>query len=216
MDAIVVNLSHPRMKDEKDPKIQRLRNKLFEKAAMLEEQEEELTKKRATLVKDETPQKLMAYYTLAGRIGQDWESIPFEDRQALVNGLVKGVFLDEMTSHWLRLEVEWLDPQWGTERIYLFRHNGGHKSWADAENDIIRKLYPEAPREEILEKLPRRTWASIIIQARKLGVQRRNLTSFSDIPQTLSLEDLTFMKEAGIAIGATSCHKWETVDRRQS
>ncbi len=159
----------------------------------------------------------MAYYLLADRIAQDWESIPFEDRQALSNGLVKGVYLDEMTSHWLRLEVEWLDPQWGTERTYVFRRKSAHKEWTEEENEVIRTLYPEVAREEILEKLPRRTWAEIIIQARKLKVNRlRNLVSAFAVSDTLSVEDLTFMQEAGIAVGETSCHKWEIVDRLRS
>jgi hypothetical protein len=218
MDGIVDSLSLPRIKKAKEDEKQTrtLKQKLAERYAKLEEQKEELEKKRATLLKDETPQKLMAYYTLADRIAEDWENIPFADRQALANGLVKGVYLDEMTAHWLRLEVEWLDPQWGTERTYIFRCKSAHKEWTEAENDNIKTLYPDAPREELLQTLPRRTWAGIIIQARKLGVQRHNLKSFCDIPQTLSLEDIAFMKEAGIAVDETSCHKWESVDPPRS
>jgi hypothetical protein len=211
MDGILVTLSLPAEKVKKS-----LREKLAAKYGALEEQKAELEEKQTGMQGDQTINKLMEYYQLADKIGQEWEHIPFADKQALADVLVKGVYIDEMTGHWLRLEVEWLDPQWGTEYTYLFRPRGGHKNWTDAENEIIGEFYPYAPREEILAKMPRRTWAAIIIQARKLHVTRaRNLVSECGIPDTLSMEDLAFMKEAGIHDDLkTSCANWETVHPR--
>ncbi len=208
MDGILTTLSLPADKLKKS-----LREKLASKYEVLEKQKEELEGKLAALQIDQTTKKLMEYYLLAKRIGQEWENIPFVDKQALTEVLVKGVYLDEMTVHWLCLEVEWLDPQWGTEHTYIFRSKGGHKTWTDAENEIIGELYPYAPREELLEKMSRRTWAAIILQARKLKVNRsRNLVSTCGIPDTMSMEDLAFMKEVGIS-DELLCHNWETVHR---
>lgn len=210
MDGIVTTLSLPPEKLKKH-----LREKLAEKYSLLEEQKAELEEKRAMMHSDQKTQKLMEYYALADTLAENWEMIPFVDKQSLAEVLVKGVYLDEMTAHWLRLEVEWLDPQWGTERVYIFRPGGAHKTWTDNENEIISEMYSYAPREEILTNMPRRSWAAIVIQARKLKVNRpRHLVSTCGIPDTVSMEDLTFMKEASIVKNETSCHKWETVRQR--
>ncbi|HLI09122.1 MAG TPA: recombinase family protein [Ktedonobacteraceae bacterium] len=207
MEGILVSLSLPPDKLKKA-----LREKLAAKYDVLEQQKEELEAKKQSLNTDQKTKKLMEYYLLADQLGTQWEQVPFADRQSLADVLVKGVYLDEMTGHWLRLEVDWLDPQWGTERTYIFRPGGAHKTWTDEENEIIGELYPHAAREEILAKLPRRTWAAIIVQARKLKVNRaRHLISTCSIPDTVSMEDIAFMKAVGITMGETSCHTWETV-----
>ncbi|GHO57880.1 hypothetical protein [Ktedonobacter robiniae] len=100
----------------------------------------------------------MSYYTLADRLAGEWERIPFVERRSLAEVIVKGVYLDEMTAHWLRFEVQWLDPQWGTEYTY----RGGHKTWTERENAFIRDLFPSAPREDLLANMPRRSWSAII------------------------------------------------------
>lgn len=210
MEGILFSLSLPA-----DKLKEKLREKLAAKYDVLAEQKEELEAKQEALHTDEKTKKLMEYYMLADRLGTEWERVPFEDKQSLADVLVKGVYLDEMTAHWLRLEIDWLDPQWGTERIYIVRSGGAHKTWTDAENEIIGEFYPYAPREELLAKMPRRSWAAIIIQARKLGVTRpRNLVSTCGIPNTVSMEDLAFMKEADIKVGEPSCHTWETVHQQ--
>lgn len=211
LEGILVSLSLPADKVKKN-----LREKLAAKYDMLEKQKEELEAKQASLHSDQKTKQLMTYYRLADRLGCEWERVPFAEKQSLADVLVKGVYLDEMTGHWLRLEVEWLDPQWGTERTYIFRPGGAHKTWTDAENEIIGEFYPYAPREEILAKMPRRTWAAIVIQARKLHVTRPySGVSGCEVPETMSLEDVAFMQEAGIRLGEQSCHKWETVHQRQ-
>jgi hypothetical protein len=122
-----------------------------------------------------------------------------------------------MTAHWLRFEVQWLDPQWGTEYTYLYRQGGGHKTWTERENAFIRDLFPCAPREDLLASMPRRSWSAIMQQARKLNIRRkRNLVSTCGIPENISMEDIAFMKEAGIAMGERSCHKWERVRQLRS
>jgi DNA invertase Pin-like site-specific DNA recombinase len=216
-DALVASLLDPKLKDEQDPKIKRFRDKLIEKGVMLEGQKEELEKKRESLHSDETSKKLMEYYALAEQLAEHWDTIAFEDKQALVEVLVKGVYLDHMTNHWLRLEVEWLDPQWGTERIYLYRSNGRHKSWTPEEDAIIKQFYEEAPREEVMAKLPTRSWQAITQQANSFGLKRNlSLVSPSELPLGLSMEDIAFMQQVGIQAAATYCHKWESVHRLQS
>ncbi len=104
-----------------------------------------------------------------------------------------------MTAHWLRFEVEWLDPQWGTERTYIFREGGAHKTWTEAENALVREHFQQTPREEVSAMMPRRSWAAIMIQARRLKVNsKRNLPAIVAFLSQVSVDDLAFMREAGI------------------
>ncbi len=90
MNGILTTLSLPPEKLKKS-----LREKLAEKYDVLEEQKHELEEKRARIYTDQTTKRLMEYYVLADRLAQEWENIPFADKQALAEVLVKGVYLDE-------------------------------------------------------------------------------------------------------------------------
>lgn len=210
MDGILATLSLPPEKLKKS-----LREKCVAQYSALEENKNELEAQLTSMDTDQESQKLMDYYSLVHRLSRGWERIPFVERQSLAEVIVKGVYLDEMTAHWLRFEVQWIDPQWGTEYTYLYRKGGGHKTWTESENALIRDLFPSAPRENILAKMPRRSWSAIMQQARKLNIRRkRNLVSTCGIPEYMSMEDIAFMKEAGIVLGERSCHTWESVRRQ--
>jgi predicted site-specific integrase-resolvase len=207
MRGIIASLSLPPEKLRKS-----LREKLAEDYDTLEEAKAELEEKRATLQSDKKLKTHLEYHLLLENLELKHEAMIFTDKQELVTLTAEKVYLDEMTAHWLRLEVEWRNPEWGTERIYLFRQGGAHKTWTDKENEIISELISDTPREEILPKMPRRSWSAILQQAHKLGVKRkRNVVSHCDILDYMSMEDVAFMQEAGIAMSERLCHKWETV-----
>jgi len=212
MRGIIASLSLPPEKLKNS-----LREKLAEDYDELEETKAKLEEKRATLQSDKKLKTHLEYHLLLENLELKHDVMIFTDKQELVTLTAEKVYLDEMTAHWLRLDVEWRNPEWGTERIYLFRPGGAHKTWTDKENEIIAELISDTPREEILPKMPRRSWSAILQQARKLGVERkRNVVSHCDIPDYMSMEDVAFMQEAGIAMSERLCHKWETVRQRRS
>lgn len=47
------------------------------------------------------------------------------------------------------------------------------KRWSAIEDDIVRRLYPTAERQDILDALPGRTWQQIIQRAKHLHVRRK-------------------------------------------
>ena len=46
--------------------------------------------------------------------------------------------------------------------------------WLKVEEEIIRTHYPTAPRAEIVELIPNRTWGQIGVHARTMGVHRNS------------------------------------------
>lgn len=53
--------------------------------------------------------------------------------------------------------------------------NGRKSNFSPTEDDIIRKMYEDASKEEILAELPGRSWSSIASRAGRLGVLRRDV-----------------------------------------
>ena len=70
---------------------------------------------------------------------------------------------------------------------------------------MLREDYPTARRIDILERLPRRSWSSIRGQANKLKLIRRTRREYlPEIPEDVSLNDITFMHEHGLTLDLES------------
>jgi hypothetical protein len=82
--------------------------------------------------------------------------------------------------------------------MLVHRSKGVHPEWIDEEREIVRELYPSAPREEILQALPTKTWRSIRTEAIRLGVSR-TVKLQGEYPSTLTWLDVVFMRDQGIS-----------------
>src|SRR5258708_4407921 len=47
------------------------------------------------------------------------------------------------------------------------------KLWKPKENDILRKFFTKASRQELLELLPQRSWGAIVARGERLGLKRK-------------------------------------------
>ncbi len=54
-------------------------------------------------------------------------------------------------------------------------NSGKEKAWTSEEKEILRALWPSAPRREVEAILPNRTWKGIQLLARRLGVRRQRV-----------------------------------------
>jgi DNA invertase Pin-like site-specific DNA recombinase len=140
--------------------------------------------------------KYASFQTELLRIIPVWDKIPFAKRKEFVNLLVKRAVVEVVAPHWVRLTISWLHPAWTTDIMDIRRTRGAKPIWTEEERAIIREKYPDRPREEILELLPNKSWASIKNEALMLGV-RRTLTTPSNcaIPIFLSFADWQFMQK---------------------
>jgi len=44
--------------------------------------------------------------------------------------------------------------------------------WSKEEDSLLKKYYPESPKEQVLKMLPKRTWRAITTRASQMGVKR--------------------------------------------
>ncbi|HEY3991719.1 MAG TPA: hypothetical protein VGM01_02460, partial [Ktedonobacteraceae bacterium] len=101
-----------------------------------------------------------------------WPEYTFEHRRNLINFVVKEVVLDHMSTHWVRIQVLWLNEEWGREEIFYRRRKGARKIWATEEDETLKKHYPSMPSQELMKLLPERTWQSIRLRASLYKISR--------------------------------------------
>jgi len=141
-------------------------------------------------------QTYLKYKDLIVKMGKYWERYPFEDRQALVALLVKKVYLEPLSGHFLKMTIEW--KEFPEDVGIIRRAMSCSLRWTPQEDQTVRELYPAAPANVILDALPRRSWIAIVSRAFTLKVSR--VGKHEPPTQTdMSTEDLHVIEQYGIS-----------------
>jgi hypothetical protein len=128
-----------------------------------------------------------------------WKDLPLERKRRFIGLITQSITISEASMHFLRLDIVWTGPYGCTDTGYIFRRNGTGGMYTEAENAIIRALYPIADRAVILERLPHRSWISILEQARRLKLSRNRARGNSaGVHEDISLNDLKVMQALGV------------------
>ena len=148
-----------------------------------------------------------------------WPKYDFKKRRNLINFIIKEVVVDSMSTHWLRVQVLWLNEEWGREEMFYLRKSGKRKEWIDEEKEVLRANYASMSYMELMALLPDKSWKSIYDKGRYgLGITRIAATGRpkpreggeESIPRWVincSYTDLQFMQEQGIDHNAR-CTNW--------
>jgi hypothetical protein len=146
IDGLFLTLQSPKLKqEERDEYIEERRRLIRRREAA----QNELT--------IQTPiQVYLKYKDLILKMGKYWERYPFADRQSLVALLVRRVYLEPLSHHFMRLTIEWKEfPQ---DVGIIWRRNADSLYWEREEDQTLREMYPTEPAEAIQQAFPRRTW----------------------------------------------------------
>jgi hypothetical protein len=143
---------------------------------------------------------------------RDWHSWKFEKQQRLVRLIVEHATIEELTPHMLKLVVLFSEPVNTVMTFHIYRARGSKSAYTPEENATLRRLYPTADRAIVLEKLPSRTWESIIIQATtELHLERNTRANTSDIPKNLTYSDAQLLRSLGLPVQPLDQPIW-TID----
>jgi hypothetical protein len=94
----------------------------------------------------------------------------------------------------MKLTIEWSPVLAGENYIefaLFLRMLKATPRWTTEEKAIVRDMFPQSPKSDILAALPRRSWHAITLRARGKSTPQT-------IMDTLSLEDLVVINEYGI------------------
>jgi hypothetical protein len=165
------------------------------------EERRKLIKRREALQKELTIQSpvevYLRYKDLIEKMGKYWERYPFGDRQALVALLVKRVYLEPLSHHFMKMTIEWkaFPPDVGI----IWRRNADTIHWEPEEDQILREMYWTEPPETILQALPRRTWSAVQARASHLRI-RRLMKPGGVVHKKMSQEDWEVVENYGICL----------------
>ncbi len=152
----------------------------------------------------------------SGTLHAQWNAMSIERKHELIRLVTEDIILEKVADNWLKLTIIWhksmsKDAQ-STHTIvdtaYILRRTASSIEWTDAENQIMRDLYETAPRMDILERLPHRTWDSMYDQAEVLGLSRKPQRSGTAIPSYMSLEDVAFIQKQGVPLDTPTKKVW--------
>jgi Resolvase, N terminal domain len=154
-------------------------------------------------------QVYVQYKDLIDKMGKYWERYPFEDRQALVALLIRRVYLEPLSHHFMKMTIAW--KEFPSDVGILWRRNADSMYWEDEDDSILAEMYPTEPPEAIQQALPHRTWVSIRTRASRLHIRRLKKPG-GILYKDMSLEDLQVAENYGIPmenVGESLFAQWE-------
>ena len=143
-----------------------------------------------------------------------WPQYTFEKRRSLINFLIREVIIDTVSTHWVRIQVQWLHEEWAQEEMYWYRTRGRNVHWTEEELAIIQEHYATTPKLQLLALLPHRGWHGIrsagarLKIAREQGATTRGEEPLKDLDICTSYSDLQFMQSMGIPLNVQRTN-WE-------
>ena len=101
-----------------------------------------------------------------------WESMPVAGRKRLVRLLVGEANMVEVSPHFIRLDVTLIAPLRQAVIVFIYRPHGSRLLWTGDEIKTLRKLYPSASKQAVMEALPVHSWDALKAKAIELGLSR--------------------------------------------
>jgi len=187
--------------EEKKELKQRLKQLIVDQINTLEIERRKLIQAKNTLA-EEAASDLGTLDKELENLEEQWPNLTFAKRRSFINFLVREVVIDTMSTHWLRVQVLWLQEQWGREEMYYYRNSGRRKEWSHEEEELVRAHYTTMPKPTLMHLLPDRGWDAIRCYALSLGLTRtlrgRPVGETVGGDDRTSYTDLQFIKKQGI------------------
>ena len=156
----------------------------------------ELTLKKSRA--QQAARELAAFTNKLGDVPAVWKELGIEKQRRFVALITEKITLTKPSPNWLQLTIQWLWPDMPLDILYIWQRGSRSEAWTDEENSILRTLYSHADRGTILQALPSHSWSAILQRAVDLGVSRAYQRNDNTLHRFLSVEDATFMAQAGI------------------
>jgi len=203
-------------KEDEDNPVTVIYNRIQELRAQKRELEEK--KKRSNVL--EGQEEVQQFYTVLENVKEEWPKLTIEQKQKLIKLLTTKVELMPCSMHWYKLTIHWIGPVCNRPDVaYIWRMRPKAQPTLETwELDLIREYYPTCNMEYLLERMPNRTWDSIIGGAFSIGVKREKSDRGKGkraISTNVSWEDIIFFpdKEKAIAMAREAiedCTKHKT------
>lgn len=158
-------------------------------------------------------QQRRTYKKLIQEVGECWdEVVELEEVPVMVRSFVDKVVLAILSPRFYTLTIHWSDPEWGVEKAVCIRRHHTSVEWSLEEDEILRQCYSAMSRMEVLQRLPDRTWKTIIFRATQLRVRRQVRENDAKSPTLICWSDWQMLQRCSISqeefLNGTFCPKF--------
>ena len=149
-----------------------------------------------------------------------WSDKPFELKKSILSLLIKRVMIDQMSTKFFCVCIQWKYKEWGIEKTYLSQVGGGRKEWTEEELSLLQLTYDDhketKDRFVLMQALPDRSWRSIHHMIANLGMNpgkgrgKGNGIRFKREQiehSALSWKDMQWLKENGLTYKSISLNQ---------
>ena len=133
------------------------------------------------------------------KLKEGWSEYNFKRRRALLNFAIQEVKINKVSTHWIEVQIYWLNAEWGQEHMYYRRNLGAMKEWKDDEKTILEKHYATISIPDLMALLPDRTLYSIRSYAKTHDLTRQHQGNALHISLNDSYKDWEFENSKGIS-----------------
>ncbi len=198
--------------DEVTKELKERRKQLLETEIETLELERRRLKKAKQVLEEEIENDIGSLDEELIKLKDGWADYNFKKRRSLVNFAVQEVKINKVATHWIEIQVLWLNEEWGHEHMYYRRRVGALKDWSDEEVDTLKRHYATMPLPELMALLPERTvWSIRSFAKQHLDLERRSpQRNTLGIDLNASYTDMAFMKSRSIPENV-SYTNWEAL-----
>ncbi len=152
-------------------------------------------RQRETTTNKTETQKRRSYKQMMHEAGECWdEVVRTEEIPLMIDTFVEKVVITPHSPRFYTMSIHWLDPEWGCDEALCFRDGNPSLRWSRQEDDLLKRLYPMASREELLQTIPSRSFHAMTHRAHTFKLSRL-VYETSLIPPTMCWKDFQFMQE---------------------
>jgi hypothetical protein len=164
----------------------------------------ESRKGQTTLIAHEDEER-RSYTQLMQEVGEAWEEVVMpEDYPRMAYLFIKSVTVEIMSPTFFSLEIAWQDPGWEIDKGVCFKGERKQAEWTAEEVAILLERFQTAPRKELTERLPRRSYIAMRSYFKDHGMKipsRPGRKREDGVPYHVCLEDWKVMQAYGITEG---------------
>ncbi|MDQ2902080.1 MAG: recombinase family protein [Chloroflexota bacterium] len=161
--------------------------------------EHDLEKAQAALIRYERTQPnqfLPAFYRILGQAPNEFWKMDIDRQRRMLYMLIDDVQITNLSPHIYKLLLKWKDPiaqRWDCALLYkrqaVRTHRLSEQDWTEAEDQLIRELWPVAPKLALHKALPTKSALTFTARASTLGVHRPKNKQVSPIHRALCYDD---------------------------
>jgi DNA invertase Pin-like site-specific DNA recombinase len=163
-----------------------------------EHDRQRLTQKLAQQETQADPvQVIPTFYAILADFSKEFARLAPRDQKRLMRHVVQDIKLNILTPHLFQLHVVWQNGMATCPDIALLWRGMAPKTehaWSEEEDAIMRTLYASAEQEDLMRRLPDRTWSRIYERAQDLQLRRtlphNGPHPFNTYHRTLTYNDL--------------------------